>query len=147
MSGRSFDPDYALQIGERLRSLRLARGWSLTDAERISGGEFYGVTLGSWERGDRGTPVHKLAALAALYDVPVATLIPGAVVREPGRSPVLDEFPGELDLCRDSSGRWVLVLSGPELSGTAVSTSREMVLALAEAYAAMARAERAVSAA
>jgi transcriptional regulator with XRE-family HTH domain len=143
MSGRSFDPDYAAQIGERLRGLRLARGWSLTDAEEHSG--VVGVTLGSWERGDRGVPVHKLAALAELYGVPVADLIPGAV--EPERSDLPDELPAEMSLSRDRWGRYVLVIDGPQLHGTAVTSSPDIALAIAGAYASFRRDQEAEDAA
>jgi hypothetical protein len=52
----------------------------------------------------------------------------------------LEEFPAELAISPDGAGkRWMLVITGPDLHGTAVSTSKDMVLAIAEAYAAMRR--------
>jgi hypothetical protein len=54
----------------------------------------------------------------------------------------LEEFPAELAMKPDGSGeRWMLVITGPDLHGTAVSSSQEMVLGIAEAYAQMRRAE------
>lgn len=52
----------------------------------------------------------------------------------------LDEFPAELSMEPLGGGaRWMLVISGPDLRGTAVSSSQDMVLVIAEAYAAMRR--------
>ncbi len=54
----------------------------------------------------------------------------------------LEEFPAELEMEPLSGGaRWMLVITGPDLRGTAVSTSQDMVLAIAEAYAAMRRSQ------
>jgi hypothetical protein len=52
----------------------------------------------------------------------------------------LDEFPAELALKR-AGGRWLLAITGPDLHGTAASSSQDMVLAIAETYARMRRAE------
>lgn len=54
----------------------------------------------------------------------------------------IEEFPAELTIePLGGDARWMLVISGPDLRGTAVSTSQDMVLAIAEAYAAMRRSQ------
>lgn len=134
------------ELGERLRGLREARRLSLKDVQVKSGGKIKVAALRSWECAERRIPVSRLPYVAEFYGVPVASLLPGDA--EAGeRVPVIEEFPAEMSLTRDAWGRHVLVLEGPELHGTAVSSSREVVLALAEAYAAWKRSQSAVSAA
>jgi hypothetical protein len=40
------------------------------------GGRFKAVVIGSYERGDRAIAAHRLAALAAFYDVPLEDMLP-----------------------------------------------------------------------
>ena len=68
--------DYALEAGDRLRATRMALGLSLHDAEMRSRGKHKAAVIGSYERGNRGLTLDKLAALAALYRVPVSSLLP-----------------------------------------------------------------------
>lgn len=68
--------EYQQQLGGRLRSVRRAQGLRLQDVEERSGGRFKAVVVGSYERGDRAVSAHKLAALAAFYEVPVTELLP-----------------------------------------------------------------------
>jgi len=138
MSGRSFDPDYAARIGNRLRDVRLSRGLSLGDVQKKTGGEFLTAALGSWERGGQGVPVHKLASLASLYGVPVADLIPGAQDPDPGRS-AASEFPAEMSVTQDSLGRWVLAASDGCTTVTAVSPDWDVTEAFAGLYASLNR--------
>lgn len=72
------DADYARRLGVRLRRARRARGWSLADIEKRSGGVWKAVVIGSYERGDRAITVGRLAALATFYGLPVAALLPDA---------------------------------------------------------------------
>lgn len=143
MDGRSFDAEYAAAVGTRLRRLRDSRDLSLSQActlaLRTLRWDLKPAALGSWERGERGVPVHKLSALARLYGVTVADLLPATEWDAPEDPAVVEEFPAEISLTHDSLGRTLLILDGPELHGAAVSASRPMVLALAEAYAAMRR--------
>jgi len=67
---------YQQRLGSRLRSVRRAQGLRLQDVEERSGGRFKAVVVGSYERGDRAVAAHKLAALAAFYEVPVTELLP-----------------------------------------------------------------------
>lgn len=68
--------DYQQRLGARLRAIRRGQGLRLQDVEELSQGVFKAVVVGSYERGDRAVAAHKLAALAALYDVAVADLLP-----------------------------------------------------------------------
>lgn len=128
-------------LGERLRGVREAQRMSLHDVEARSRGTLRAVAVGSWERGERRIPVSKLARIAKFYGVPAASLLPDDSAADDAPV-VLEEFPSELSLSRDGWGRHVLLIDGPGLQGSAVSTSRELVLAIAEAYAAMRREQR-----
>lgn len=65
-------------VGERLREARRRRGWSLLDVEDASDGEFKASVLGAYERGERSVSAARLWRLAQLYEVHVASLLPGA---------------------------------------------------------------------
>jgi transcriptional regulator with XRE-family HTH domain len=96
---------YNEQVGERLRSIRRQRGFSLQDVQRISDGEFKAAVLGAYERGERSLSVPRLHRLAGYYGVPVVQLLPpdpAAVVIDPDRESVT------IDLERLGS------LAGPE---------------------------------
>lgn len=66
------------EVGDRLRDARRRRGWSLLDVEESSEGEFKASVLGAYERGERSVSAGRLWRLAQLYDIHVATLLPGA---------------------------------------------------------------------
>ena len=66
------------QVGERLRDARRGRGWSLIDVEEASSSEFKASVLGAYERGERSVSAARLWRLAHLYQVHVASLLPGA---------------------------------------------------------------------
>jgi transcriptional regulator with XRE-family HTH domain len=125
-------------LGERLRGIRESRHLSLQNVEDDSGGRFRLAALRSWETAERRIPVRRLVELAGYYKLPVESLL-GAPEAAPDDLPGMDEFPGEVSVSLDRWGRYVLVIDGPGLQGTAVSSSRPMVLAVAEAYAAMRR--------
>ncbi len=63
-------------LGERLRLARRSRGWSLSEVETISDGEFKASVVGAYERGERSLTVQRLVRLAATYDVPLDSLLP-----------------------------------------------------------------------
>lgn len=67
---------YQARLGERLRAVRRSQGLRLQDVEERSDGRFKAVVVGSYERGDRAVSAHKLAALAAFYEVPLIELLP-----------------------------------------------------------------------
>ena len=82
---------YNEQVGERLRSIRRQRGFSLQDVQRVSEGEFKAGVLGAYERGERSLSVPRLHRLAGYYGVPVVQLLPpesAAVVIDPDRETV-----------------------------------------------------------
>ena len=58
-------------ISARLRSIRNARGWSLSDVESISDGKVKAVVLGSYERGTRSLSVRRALQIAEIYNVPI----------------------------------------------------------------------------
>lgn len=66
------------QLGNRLRALRLERGLSLLEVERLSGGALKGVVIGSYERGDRNVTVTRLTEIAAIYDIEISDLLSDA---------------------------------------------------------------------
>lgn len=75
-SGHDPEQGYQHRLGQRLRAVRRAQAMRLQDVEERSQGRFKAVVVGSYERGDRAVSAHKLASLAAFYDVPVSELLP-----------------------------------------------------------------------
>jgi transcriptional regulator with XRE-family HTH domain len=73
---------YAVQTGQRMRAVRVQRGLSLPGVEKASRGRFRAVTLGSYERGDRGMRVEDLADYARWLGVDVRLLLPPEPDRE-----------------------------------------------------------------
>ena len=67
---------YNERVGERLRSIRRQRGFSLQDVQSLSEGEFKAAVLGAYERGERSLSVPRLHRLAGYYGVPVVQLLP-----------------------------------------------------------------------
>jgi transcriptional regulator with XRE-family HTH domain len=78
-------PDYARQVGERLRNIRRQQGQSLQAVEAVSDREFKASVLGAYERGERIISVLRLQRLARFYSVPVDQLLP----RDNGPMPTL----------------------------------------------------------
>lgn len=78
-------------ISSRLRSIRTAKGLSLSDVERASQRTIRAVVLGSYERGDRALTLKRAITIAAFYGVPLTYLIEEPSV-DTGSSaaPVLD---------------------------------------------------------
>jgi transcriptional regulator with XRE-family HTH domain len=72
----AFERAYRHRLGARLRAVRRAQGLRLQDVEERSGGRLKAVVVGSYERGDRAVAIHRLAALAEVYEVPVEDLLP-----------------------------------------------------------------------
>jgi transcriptional regulator with XRE-family HTH domain len=72
------DTTYSIQVGQRLRAVRKQRNLSLHAVEARSDGEFRASVLGAYERGERAISVARLQRLAALYEVSVDYLLPGA---------------------------------------------------------------------
>jgi transcriptional regulator with XRE-family HTH domain len=72
------DTTYSIMVGQRLRTVRKQRNLSLHAVEARSDGEFRASVLGAYERGERAISVSRLQRLAALYEVSVDFLLPGA---------------------------------------------------------------------
>lgn len=70
-------------LGRALRRAREARGFSLRDASRSSGGRFTPSGIAGYERGERRISVERLCALADLYGVRPDRLLADAL-RAPG---------------------------------------------------------------
>lgn len=73
--------DRQLEVGARLRDVRLQQGLTLQEVERSSGGRWKAVVVGSYERGDRAITIARLLELAAFYRVPPSEFLPA---RDPG---------------------------------------------------------------
>jgi transcriptional regulator with XRE-family HTH domain len=76
MSIDEMPPDYARQVGDRLRNIRRQQGLSLQAVEAMSEREFKASVLGAYERGERVISVLRLQRLARFYGVPVDQLLP-----------------------------------------------------------------------
>lgn len=70
------DPEYAVAVGARLRTVRRQKRLSLQAVEKASRLEFKASVLGAYERGERTISVPRLQRLAQLYRVPVEQLLP-----------------------------------------------------------------------
>lgn len=95
---------YTHEVGERLRHIRLQRGFSLQDVERESHGEWKAAVVGSYERGDRNISASRLCELADFYGVSPIEILPAedtVVVPERDEALVLDL--GRVD---DLGSRW-----------------------------------------
>ncbi|MDP9067202.1 MAG: transcriptional regulator [Actinomycetota bacterium] len=68
--------DYAGQLGERLRKIRIQKGMSLQDVQQASKGKWKAAVVGAYERGDRNVTVARLSELAEFYGVPVSEILP-----------------------------------------------------------------------
>ena len=82
MGAEELSQDYAVKVGERLRSVRKQKKLSLQAVEESSGMEFKSSVLGAYERGERSISVPRLQRLAAIYGVPSDQLLPKDSVPE-----------------------------------------------------------------
>ena len=65
------------QIARKIKEVRRARGWTLSEFEARSSGAIKAVVLGSYERGSRSINLHKLEIIAKTFDVPITYLLSG----------------------------------------------------------------------
>lgn len=91
---------YAEHVGERLRNVRVQKGWSLHDVELHSDGEFKASVLGAYERGERSISVNRLQRLAMFYTVRVDGLLPRVGPEPTGSAAWAMTLPNE-GLCID----------------------------------------------
>lgn len=68
--------DYAIAVGQRLRSVREQKRLSLHKVEALSGKEFKASVLGAYERGERVISVPRLQRLARFYSTSIEHLLP-----------------------------------------------------------------------
>jgi transcriptional regulator with XRE-family HTH domain len=66
---------FSMEVGQRLRTVRRARRFSLDDVERKSGGRWSASAVGAYERGFRNLTLPRLRELAQFYDVPITVLL------------------------------------------------------------------------
>jgi transcriptional regulator with XRE-family HTH domain len=76
--------EYARELGDRLRRIRVQKGMSLQDVQQTSGGKWKAAVVGAYERGDRNVTVARLSELAGFYDVPVPEILPDESPPAPG---------------------------------------------------------------
>lgn len=62
-------------IRERLRRARKAKRWTLAQVQEQTNGRWKGVTIGTYERGDRMVAVDDLIDLASVYGVSISWLM------------------------------------------------------------------------
>lgn len=65
----------SVSIAHRIRTLRLERGWSLADVERLSRGSLKAVVLGSYERCDRSISLTRAIEIANIFSIPLNHLL------------------------------------------------------------------------
>jgi len=80
------EPNFSIEVGKRLRSVRRIRGLSLDDVERESGGRWSASAVGAYERGFRNLSLPRLRDLASFYDVPMGVMLGEEDLAGPGRS-------------------------------------------------------------
>lgn len=86
---------FSAALGSRLRAARRQKGWSLSDVESLTEGEFKASVVGAYERGERAISVQRLVRVADIYGMSAPELLPMSV------SP---EFSQVIDLDRISAG-------------------------------------------
>lgn len=70
------DPGLYADLGQALKCARAAKGWSIPRAAVESRGLFTAGALASYERGDRRVRLDTLVGIAAIYRVPLMSLLP-----------------------------------------------------------------------
>lgn len=70
---------FSAALGSRLRAARRQRGWSLSEVESATAGEFKASVVGAYERGERAISVHRLVSLADVYAMSPADLLPTTI--------------------------------------------------------------------
>ena len=76
------NPEY-LDVMLTLRYVRLLKGYTLEDVERISNGEFSKEAVGSYERNDRNITLKRLLKLCDVYEISIYTIIRHSMYGEP----------------------------------------------------------------
>ncbi|REK19088.1 MAG: XRE family transcriptional regulator [Actinobacteria bacterium] len=79
---------FSAALGSRLRAARRQRGWSLSDVESVTEGEFKASVVGAYERGERAISVQRLVRLSEFYGMNASDLLPATATS--GVSHVID---------------------------------------------------------
>lgn len=132
---------YYKTLGARLRAIRIQQGLSLQGLEEKSHGRWKAVVVGSYERGDRGLTVQKLAELAEFYGVPVIELIQGDAAPAPlvTAPKLVIDLQRMRELPADTAGplaRYAAAIQGErhDYNGQVLSVRHEDLRALAVIY-------------
>ena len=64
-----------LEIGVQLRAIRKQKGLTLQGVQKLSGGRWKAVVVGSYERNDRTLSLKRAIELADFYQVPLTELL------------------------------------------------------------------------
>ncbi len=80
------------KIGQRIRSIRLARGLSLIKVQISSKGLLNAATLGSYERAERSLSIDRALEIAHFFRIPLAHLLQTPPVDDNFRPPLGDEL-------------------------------------------------------
>ncbi len=117
-----------IELGERLRSLRSARGFSLRDLSGRSG--LTASFISQVERGRASPSIASLSRLAEVLEVPVTHFFapagaPGRLVRRDQRRTIILRGLGEVDeyVTADPDGRLQVAISTFEVGGRTAETS------------------------
>ncbi|MGF1617763.1 MAG: helix-turn-helix domain-containing protein [Acidimicrobiia bacterium] len=86
---------FSAALGSRLRAARRQKGWSLSDVESLTDGEFKASVVGAYERGERAISVQRLVRVADIYGMSAPDLLPMSVA---------PEYSQVIDLDRISAG-------------------------------------------
>ncbi len=73
---------FSAALGSRLRAARRQKGWSLSDVESLTDGEFKASVVGAYERGERAISVQRLVRVADIYGMSAPDLLPMSVTPE-----------------------------------------------------------------
>jgi transcriptional regulator with XRE-family HTH domain len=73
---------FSAALGSRLRAARRQKGWSLSDVEALTSGEFKASVVGAYERGERAISVQRLMRVAEVYGMSPPDLLPLSVSPE-----------------------------------------------------------------
>jgi transcriptional regulator with XRE-family HTH domain len=129
------------QIARKIKEVRRARGWTLSDFEARSSGAVKAVVLGSYERGTRSINLHKLEIIAKTFDVPVTYLLSGLRdysqndihimidirrVRELKRNGPIERFFGQIAAKRGDWNGEILTLRNSDIDALGLISESEL---------------------
>lgn len=81
--GKQMSDEFNIFVGQRLRTARKQRGWSLGEVEAHTDGEFKASVVGAYERGERAISAQRLVRLADAYRINATELLPLSTGKDP----------------------------------------------------------------